>query len=431
MTITDPEIQAYREHMAEHAIICKFMGIWPSERTLCQWIKQQWRPKGDVQLHLGAKGFFTVVFTSLEDKDRVFEGGPYFLAAAGLYIRPWKPNFVPERESFTQVPVWIRLFSLPIDYWCLSALKQIGDKLGTFVKASEVTMQKRYTTYARICVEMDVSGALHEGLWLEYRDEEYFQALDYEQIPFRCRKCHVHGHLVRECPLNRKEAAEDKTQSNTDRINFTKPKNRQRANRRRNTKGHTERNFLSNPFEILDPDTDSEAKKNIPEGEEERREPEKFTGEGKGDETFNGEIHMQDRNAETDEETDMLTSEGGSEDLEFEDTLAKEGLDLTQLVERWRAKGIEAVPEEEITKVRNLFIAQQKAVYEKQKNKLGIIKGNMPHHKLILGGTSGSRHKRRRGHKTDQEHLQEVGEMLINAGQIRQISEYPSFPKIV
>ena len=40
------------------------------------WIKQQWKPKGDVRLHLGAKGFFTVVFSNLEDKDRIFDGGP-------------------------------------------------------------------------------------------------------------------------------------------------------------------------------------------------------------------------------------------------------------------------------------------------------------------------------------------------------------------
>jgi len=114
--ITDPEIQAYREHMTEHAVICKFMGMWPTERALCQWIKQHWKPRGDVKLHLGAKGFFTVVFTNLEDKDRIFDGGPYFMASAGLYMRPWKANFAPEKESFTQVPVWIRLFSLPIDY---------------------------------------------------------------------------------------------------------------------------------------------------------------------------------------------------------------------------------------------------------------------------------------------------------------------------
>ena len=132
--------------MTEQAIIYKFMGICPSERSLCHWIKMHWKPRGDVKLHLGAKGFFTVVFSNLEDKDRVFEGGPYFLASAGLYMRPWKPNFSLEKESFTQVPVWIRVFSLPIDYWGLNALKQIGDKLGTFIKASEATLQKRYTS---------------------------------------------------------------------------------------------------------------------------------------------------------------------------------------------------------------------------------------------------------------------------------------------
>lgn len=102
--------------MAEHAVIFKLMGLWPTERALCQWIRQESKPKGDVKLHLGAKGFFTVVFTSLEDKDIIFYGGPYFLASTSLYTRPWKPNFVPEKETFIQVPVWICLFSLPIDY---------------------------------------------------------------------------------------------------------------------------------------------------------------------------------------------------------------------------------------------------------------------------------------------------------------------------
>lgn len=216
VVITDPEIQDYREHMAERATICKFMGIWPSEKALCHWIKLHWKPRGDVKLHLGAKGFFTVVFANLEDKDRIFEGGPYFMASAGLYMRPWKPNYAPEKNSFTQVPVWIRLFSLPINYWRLNALKQIGDKLGTFIKASEATLQKRYTSYARICVEMDVSGALHEGLWLEYRDEEYFQDIDYEQIPFRCRKCHEHGHLLRDFPKIKKEQEIESAQAHKD-----------------------------------------------------------------------------------------------------------------------------------------------------------------------------------------------------------------------
>lgn len=31
---------------------------------------------------------------------------------------------------------------------------------------------------------------------------EWVQSLDYEHIPFRCRKCNEYGHLFRHCPLN-------------------------------------------------------------------------------------------------------------------------------------------------------------------------------------------------------------------------------------
>ena len=52
-----------------------------------------------MELHLDSKGFFTVVFMNLEDRDRVFKGGPYFHASAGLYMQPWKENFSPEKRD--------------------------------------------------------------------------------------------------------------------------------------------------------------------------------------------------------------------------------------------------------------------------------------------------------------------------------------------
>jgi len=88
VVLNNLELQAYRENMQTYAIICKFMGLWPIEKALQSWIRYHWKPKGSIDLHLGSKGFFTVVFTNIEDKDRVFEGGPYFYAAAGLYMRP-------------------------------------------------------------------------------------------------------------------------------------------------------------------------------------------------------------------------------------------------------------------------------------------------------------------------------------------------------
>jgi len=130
------------------------------------WIRSHWKPKGELHLHLGSKGFFTVVFASLEDKDKVFEGGPYLYTVVGLYMWPWMINFVPEHETITSIPVWIRLYSLPLDYWLPESLKTIGNKMGHFLKISEATLKGKYTSFARICVEMDLSGALLEEIIL-------------------------------------------------------------------------------------------------------------------------------------------------------------------------------------------------------------------------------------------------------------------------
>lgn len=94
--LSNSVLQVHMDHMAAYVVICKFMGIWPTEKALHAWIKKHWKPKGEINLHLGSKGFFTIVFTDLEDKDRVFEGGPYFYATTGLYMRPWVMNFVLE-----------------------------------------------------------------------------------------------------------------------------------------------------------------------------------------------------------------------------------------------------------------------------------------------------------------------------------------------
>jgi len=131
-----------------------------------------WKPKGGIDLHLGSKGFFTVVFSNIEDKDRIFEGGPYFFPTVGLYMRPWKMNFVLESETFSSVPMWVRLYSLLLDYWQTKSLTAIGNKLGRYVKAFEATRRGKYTSFARICVEMDLSGALPDEFILEVFDEE-------------------------------------------------------------------------------------------------------------------------------------------------------------------------------------------------------------------------------------------------------------------
>jgi hypothetical protein len=61
--------------MKDHAVIEKFMGICPSEKALMVWEKSRWKVKGEMDLNLGYKGFFTLFFSCTEDREKYLMRG--------------------------------------------------------------------------------------------------------------------------------------------------------------------------------------------------------------------------------------------------------------------------------------------------------------------------------------------------------------------
>lgn len=123
------------------------------------------------------------------------------------------------------------MYSLLDEYWEESLLKDIGNGLDEYIKVVEETKLRRYTSYAHICVFMRLDQALPDSVSLSHYDHEWIQPLDYEHVPFRCRKCHAHGHLFRECPLNAKTGTPEPSNSLTQDA-FTKAPSSKRANKK-------------------------------------------------------------------------------------------------------------------------------------------------------------------------------------------------------
>jgi hypothetical protein len=84
--VTSSLIGNYIQYMKDHAFTRKFMGIWPWEKALMVWIKSRWKFKGDMDLNLGSKGLFTVIFTCSKDRNKVFDEGPYFFNSMLIHI---------------------------------------------------------------------------------------------------------------------------------------------------------------------------------------------------------------------------------------------------------------------------------------------------------------------------------------------------------
>jgi len=131
-------------------------------------MESRWKVRGEINLKQGLKAFFTMIFSCLEDKEKLFEEGPYLFNSKGLQLCYWSKRFSLEKEDFTVAPSWIRMYSLPQEFLEKETLKGIGNTLASFFNISKVTKQEYFTLYAHNCVYMDVSRALLEAIAIKF-----------------------------------------------------------------------------------------------------------------------------------------------------------------------------------------------------------------------------------------------------------------------
>lgn len=119
-------------------------------------------------------------------------------------IKPWHADFNPASETFSKILIWVRLPYLPLHLWFDPLLEEVGDALGDFLLVDAATSNILHSTFARILVEMDVSKGLPAEILIKTSKGSWIQSLDYEGIPFRCRRCFKTGHAAAQCGFEKK-----------------------------------------------------------------------------------------------------------------------------------------------------------------------------------------------------------------------------------
>jgi hypothetical protein len=83
----------------------------------------------------------------------------------------------------------------------LEHFKLIGNFLGDFLDADMTFEETKQRKVARVLVSLNVREGLGEEVDLRWGSFTHTQKLDYENVPFRCRRCHQYGHLITNCNL--------------------------------------------------------------------------------------------------------------------------------------------------------------------------------------------------------------------------------------
>lgn len=109
--------------------------------------------------------------------------------------------FNAKEESLSNLPTWIKLLNLPLEFWSKAGLKPISDSLGKFIMSEKNYLSSNYRSVAQILVDIDPWKGLFESLDIVLGEKTFIQQLDYMHIPFRCASCHWAGHLHVDCNL--------------------------------------------------------------------------------------------------------------------------------------------------------------------------------------------------------------------------------------
>ena len=113
-----------------------------------------WGTEGLLDTLATDSGYYFFKFSSLESRDAVLEGGPWFVVGQPLLLRPWKPQFSFDNAEVHSIPIWINFYGIPLEYWNPKGISFISSFIGKPIRVDRVTASRRRITYARVCIEV-------------------------------------------------------------------------------------------------------------------------------------------------------------------------------------------------------------------------------------------------------------------------------------
>lgn len=123
-------------------------------------------------------GFYVIRFESKADYLRVYMGGPWIIQDHYLTVRKWQSDFKADMAVAAKTAIWVRLPLLPMEYYDEATLDVIAEKLGKQLKVDNKIVISARGSYARICVELDLSKPLEPSIAVGKFD----YMLEYEHI---------------------------------------------------------------------------------------------------------------------------------------------------------------------------------------------------------------------------------------------------------
>ncbi|KAL2235450.1 UNVERIFIED_CONTAM: hypothetical protein Sindi_1277200 [Sesamum indicum] len=183
-----------------------FLGKRPYYHHLKEFAHSVWPALREVTAIVN--GFFFFRFKIVIDMEEVIEGGPWLFSRTADCTTEVGTGDGYEEVEVYQVPVWIKLRHLPMEFWTTEGLSTVASGVGKPLYPDAITRACTRLDFARVCVMIDVTQKIKKHIIIMTPDEDGGETpckvdVEYEWLPAKCTDCMTLGHSVKDCTLNK------------------------------------------------------------------------------------------------------------------------------------------------------------------------------------------------------------------------------------
>ncbi|GKE17222.1 ribonuclease H-like domain-containing protein [Tanacetum coccineum] len=195
----------------ENTLVGFFIGKSVAFTIVQNYVNNTWAKFGLQKLMKNDDGVFLFKFASKDGLERVLERGPWIIRNTPLILNRWTPNVSLKRGEVNKVPIWIKLYNVPVVAYSPDGLSLIATQVGKPIVLDAFTSSMCENawgriSFARALVEISSDfGLKHEvsmAIPLEDGSGHTREVIkvEYQWKPPHCVDCKIFGHTNEKCP---------------------------------------------------------------------------------------------------------------------------------------------------------------------------------------------------------------------------------------
>ncbi|GJX48838.1 reverse transcriptase domain-containing protein [Tanacetum coccineum] len=202
----------------ENSIVGFFVGKDPSFPVVQQYVSNTWRKFGFEKITRNDEGVYLFKFASKSGMDQVLEKGPWLIRKSPIILNKWTACVSLKKGEVTKVPVWVKLYNVPVLAYSEDGLSLIATQIGKPIMLDAFTSSMCVESWGRISfaralIEISASSVLKKEVIMAVPEPEeegdgYIKEVirvEYEWKPPHCVDCQSFGHETNLCPKRVRE----------------------------------------------------------------------------------------------------------------------------------------------------------------------------------------------------------------------------------